>query len=60
MKLALTGRMEKYVNHICGTCEHMRIKIGTEEHLDPIILVCELTNEETTECSSCPNWEIEK
>ena len=59
MKLAHTERMKKYINHICSTCKHMRIKIATEEHLDPIVPVCGLTNEETTEGATCPNWELE-
>ena len=55
----MTGAMKKCINHVCGTCDHLRIKIGTEEHLDPIILVCGLTNEETTEWAACPNWKID-
>lgn len=58
MKLSLTGNMEKYINHICSTCKHLRIKIATEEHLDPIVPICGLTNEETTEGATCNKWEL--
>ena len=59
MKWAHTERMKKYINHICRTCKHMRIKIATEEHLDPLVPICGLTNEETTEGATCPDWELE-
>lgn len=60
MRLALTKKGEKYINHICSTCNHLRLKIATEEHLDPLVPICGLTNEETTEGATCPNWEIER
>ena len=59
MKYAITPHMKKYINHICSTCKHMRIKIATEEHLDPLILICGLTKEETTEGATCSKWELE-
>ena len=59
MKLASTMRMVKYINHICSNCKHLKIKIATEEHLDPIVTICGLTHEETTEGATCLKWELE-
>lgn len=60
MNLSLTGKLAKSINLICDNCKHLRVKIATEEHLDPIVYVCGLTNEETTEGSTCSKWEMEE
>ena len=57
MKWALTEHGKKYINHVCYTCKHLRIKL-TEDPYEPGF-ICKLTNEETTECATCPDWEIE-
>ena len=59
MKWAITERGKKYINHVCTTCKYLRIKIATEDHLDPLVPICGLTNEETTEYATCSNWELE-